>query len=68
VARYLEEKYVAKGDLPKEVVFLLDRFRNLRHTDLYRLDFFATEDEAREAIKSAEFVIGEITRILEAEG
>ncbi len=63
VARYLEEKYVKREKLPKLVVDLLDRFRNLRHTDLYQLDFFVTKEEAEEAIKSAEIVIREITRL-----
>jgi uncharacterized protein (UPF0332 family) len=65
VARYLEEKYVRKGKLSKRVVDLLDRFRNLRHTDLYRLDFFVTKEEAKEAIKSAEIVVKEITQLIE---
>ena len=63
VARYLEEKYMKREKLPKLVVDLLDRFRNLRHTDLYQLDFFVTKEEAEEAIKSAEIVIREITRL-----
>lgn len=64
VARYLEEKYVGGGKLPRVVVDLLDRFRNLRHTDLYQLDFFATKEEAEEAIKSAGIVIEEITHLV----
>ena len=64
VARYLEEKYVGRKKLPRVVVDLLDRLRNLRHTDLYQLDFFATKEEAEEAIKSAELVIGEITHLI----
>lgn len=64
VARYLEGKYVGRGKLPKVVVDLLDRLRNLRHTDLYKLDFFVTKEEAEEAIKSAEIVIKEITHLI----
>jgi uncharacterized protein (UPF0332 family) len=64
VARYLEEKYTGRGTLPQVVVALLDRFRNLRRTDLYQLDFFIVEQEAEEAVKSAELVIGEITRLI----
>jgi len=64
VARYLEEKYVGRGRLPKLVVDLLERLRNLRHMDLYQLDFFVTKEEAEEAIKSAEMVIEEITHLI----
>lgn len=66
VARYLEEEYAGKGKLPKVVVDLLDRLRDLRHTDLYQLDFFVTKEEAEEAIKSAEIVIGEIAKLIES--
>jgi uncharacterized protein (UPF0332 family) len=65
VVRYLEEKYVEKGKLPKLVVDLLDRLRDLRHTDLYQLDFFVTKEEAKEAIKSAEIVIREVAKLIE---
>ena len=64
VARYLGEEYVGKGKLPRVVVDLLDRLRNLRHTDLYQLDFFVTKEEAEEAIKSAEIVIEEIASLI----
>lgn len=67
VVRYLEEKYVKKGRMPRRVIDLLDRFRNLRHTDLYQLDFFVTKDEAEESIRSAEFVIREITQVIKRE-
>jgi len=42
----------------------LDRFRELRHEDLYELDFFATRDDAKEAIKNAEIVIKEIEKLI----
>lgn len=64
VARYLEKEYVGKGKLSRTVVDLLDRFRDLRHTDLYQLDFFATKEEAEEAIKSAEILIREIDDLI----
>jgi uncharacterized protein (UPF0332 family) len=64
VARYLEEKYVDKRKLNREVVDLLDRFRELRHEDLYELDFFATKEDAKEAIENARIVIEEIEKIL----
>ena len=64
VARYLEEKYVDRRKLNREVVDLLDRFRELRHEDLYELDFFATKEDAKEAIENARIVIEEIEKIL----
>ena len=54
---------MGKGKLPRVVVDLLDRL-DLRHTDLYQLDFFVTKEEAKEAIKSAEIVIGEIANLI----
>jgi len=64
LVRYLEEKYVNTGKLNRIVVDLLDRFRELRHEDLYELDFFATKHDAKEAIKSAEIVIKEIEKLI----
>jgi uncharacterized protein (UPF0332 family) len=63
VARYLEEKYVDRKKLNRVVVDLLDRFRELRHEDLYELDFFATKEDAEEGIKNAEIVIREIEKL-----
>ncbi len=64
LARYLEEEYVNTGKLNRIVVDLLDRFRELRHEDLYELDFFATKDDAEEAIENAEVVIREIEKLI----
>jgi uncharacterized protein (UPF0332 family) len=64
VARYLEEKYVDRKKLNREVVDLLDRFRELRHEDLYELDFFATKEDAKEAIENARIVIEETEKLL----
>jgi len=64
LARYVEEKYVNTGKLNRAVVDLLDRFRELRHEDLYELDFFATKDDAEEAIKNAEIIIKEIEKLI----
>ena len=64
IARYLEEKYVATKRLARIVVDLLDRFRELRHEELYELEFFATKDDAREAIKNARIVIEEIEKLI----
>ncbi len=43
---------------------LLDRLRELRHEDLYELDFFATKEDAKEAIENAEIVIKEIEKLM----
>jgi len=57
IARYLEEKYVQKGLLEPEWVEMLDHFRELRHTDQYSFNFFASVDESENTIsKSKEFV------------
>jgi len=57
ISRYLEEKYVKTGRLEREWVDLLDRLRELRHEDQYDVTYFATEEEAREALNVAfEFV------------
>jgi len=65
VARYIEEKYVINGKLKRTIVDLLDRFRELRHEDLYELEFFATKEDAEEAINNAEIVIKEIEKLIE---
>ncbi len=64
VARYIEEKYVNNGRLDRIVVDLLDRFRELRHRDLYELDFSAIESDAEEAVKNAELVIKCIEKLI----
>jgi len=64
LARYVEEKYVNANTLSSSIVALLDRFRELRHEDLYELDFLATSEDAKEAIKNAEIVIREIERLI----
>ncbi len=64
VVRYIEEKYVNTKKLNHIIVDLLDRFRELRHEDLYELDFFATKDDAKEAIKNAEIIIKEIEKLI----
>lgn len=57
IARYLEKKYVRKGLLESEWVEMLDHFRELRHTDQYSFNFFASENESEDTIKrSNEFV------------
>ena len=43
---------------------MLDGFRELRHEDLYELDFFATKEDAKEAIENARIVIEEMEKLL----
>jgi uncharacterized protein (UPF0332 family) len=64
LARYLEEKYVDTGKIERIVVDLLDRFRELRHEELYELDFSAMRQDANEAVKNAERVISAISKLL----
>jgi len=64
LARYVEEKYVNTNTLSSSIVALLDRFRELRHEDLYELDFLATSEDAEEAIKNAEIVIREVEKLI----
>jgi uncharacterized protein (UPF0332 family) len=64
VARYLEEKYVKRGKLKRIWVDLLDRFRELRRGDLYELEFFATKEDAKEAIENAEKFIKVIEKLI----
>ncbi|MCK4332049.1 MAG: HEPN domain-containing protein [Thermoplasmatales archaeon] len=52
IARYLE-KYVEENCLEDEWIFLLDRIRDVRHTDQYSLHHHATEEEALSALNSA---------------
>ncbi len=63
LARYLEEKYVKPSKLDMIVVDLLDRYRELRHQDLYSLEFSATKDECLRAIKDAEFIISKVEKL-----
>ena len=64
LARYLEEKYVDTGKMERIIVDLLDRFRELRHEDLYELDFFAVKEDADEAVQNAERIIAAIRKLL----
>jgi len=65
IARYLEEKYVNAGKLNRVVVDLLDRFRELRHEDLYELDFFVTGEDAMEAIENSKVVVRELEKLIQ---
>lgn len=64
VARYLEEKYVAKRLLERKWVELLDHSRELRHDDQYAISFLATEGEAESAMKAAKEFVERMTKLL----
>jgi uncharacterized protein (UPF0332 family) len=56
IARYLE-KYVEEKLFEEEWVFLLDRIRDVRHTDQYSIHYCTTKEEALSVYNSAkEFV------------
>lgn len=67
VARYLEEKYVKKGLLELKWVAILDRYRELRHSDQYGLDFYATKEVSSEAIQMAEKFLKRLKQLLRDE-
>ena len=64
IARYLEDKYARKGLLEKKWINLLDHYREMRHEDQYSTNFLASEDEARQAIHSAEEFIERMENLL----
>jgi uncharacterized protein (UPF0332 family) len=64
-ARYVEEKYVRKGLLPKEVVALIDDYRELRHDAAYSLEFEAGEKDARDAVRDAKRIIDSIKKVFD---
>ena len=64
VARFLEDSYVKKGPLEKNWVNLLDHYRETRHNDQYSTSFITTEEEARNALKSAKEFVDRIKRLL----
>ncbi len=64
IARYLEEKYVKTGKLEQKWIDLLDRFRELRHADLYDLDFSATQKQAGDAVAAAKILIQRMGKLI----
>jgi uncharacterized protein (UPF0332 family) len=65
VARFLEDFYVKKGLLEKKWINLLDHYREIRHDDQYSTAFIATEEESKNALKSAEEFVNRMKRLLE---
>ena len=66
VARFLEEKYAKRGLLESKWVELLDHYREVRHDDQYSMSFFATNEEAENAYKTAEEFVDAMGRLLDA--
>jgi len=64
VARYLEEKHVKAGRLEQAIPALLDRMRDIRHSNQYNTDFIATEAEAAQMVKSAANIIAAIKKVI----
>lgn len=64
IARYLEEKYVKTGKLEIVWINLLDRMRELRHDDMYDLDFTASHEEANEALENAKRFLERMKKLL----
>lgn len=67
VARYLEEMYVKKGLLELKWVAILDRYRELRQSDQYSVDFFVTKEISSEAILMAEMFLKRIKQLSKQE-
>lgn len=67
VARYLEQ-YVKKEKLEQKWIDLLDHCREIRHDDQYDLSFFATQEDAENALRSASDFLSRIKQLFEAIG
>ncbi|KYK38588.1 MAG: hypothetical protein AYK18_06720 [Theionarchaea archaeon DG-70] len=65
IARYLGEKYAKKELLETKWIELLDYYRDMRHNDQYSTSFFATEKEAKKALKSAQGFVETMRKLLE---
>ncbi|RMD45849.1 HEPN domain-containing protein [Candidatus Pacearchaeota archaeon] len=66
VARFLEDFYVRKNLLEKKWVEILDYYRETRHDDQYGTSFIATEQEAKNALRSAQEFVERIKALLDS--
>ena len=64
VARYAEEKYVNTRQLDKEIVNLIDEYRDLRHNIAYSLELEVGMGDAIKAVNSASLVIDSIKKMV----
>jgi len=65
VARYLKDQYLKKNLLEGKWVELLDHYRATRHDDQYSTSFFATQDDAGNALNSATAFVGRMKEFSE---
>lgn len=68
IVRYLEEKYAKKGLLETKWIDLLDHYRDLRHTNQYSIESFATKEEAEQALDTAQKFLERMKTLLEKKG
>lgn len=64
IGRYLEEKYVKTGKLEQKWIDGFDRFREMRHTELYDLEFKAESPQAAEALSASKIFLQRIEKLL----
>jgi uncharacterized protein (UPF0332 family) len=67
VVRYLEDDYAKKGKVNIDLVLIFDRYRSIRHSDQYDVGYFATRNEANEAVSFATELIKVISSLVSRE-
>lgn len=65
LARYLEEKYVKKNLVENKWIEILDHYREIRHNDQYSITFFATKEEAENALKKSKEFVERMSKLLD---
>jgi len=66
VARYLEDKYTARGLLEEKYIDLLDHYREIRHDDQYSTLFITTEEEVSKTLDSSKKFVERIGKLLKS--
>ena len=64
VVVYVQEAYADKGKISNEAVELFDHYREVRHMVAYAPDFFATESDAKEALRNASRFLSEVKKLV----
>jgi len=64
IARYLEYAYAKKGLLEQKHINLLDHHREIRHQGQYGVEFFATKEECKQALKTSKEFYSEMNKLL----
>lgn len=68
MAKYLEEEYARKGKIDPGIITLLNAFREERHAIMYGFEeMMVAQEEAEEAISTAEKFIQKAKELLEHE-